>query len=268
MFTWEELYTLMNLSSGAAPLAIKPRYNVAPTQEAPVVRQRRGVREAAMMRWGLVPYWAKDLSFGNGRINARSEDAASKPAYREAAKRRRCLVPASGFYEWQPVEGRRAKQPWYFTPRQGPLFAFAGLWESWGTKETGRVETFTILTRPANELVKAVHDRMPVIVRALDYDRWLDEGVTDLDSLREVMEPLESGAMEARTVSTRVNRPENDDAGLVEPAVPEAGEERAATGGAGGGAEEGTLWGSTGQPDAAREERRDRTPEATDPPST
>ena len=162
MYTWKELHRLMRLATGTPELPFAPSYNVAPTQTSPVVLQTEQGREARPMRWGLVPPWATDLTFGNRCINARSEEAASKPAFRAAMKSRRCLVPISGFYEWQKV-GDKLKQPWYFTPADGTLFALAGLWESWGASDT-RTETFTLLTGPPNELLARIHDRMPCIM--------------------------------------------------------------------------------------------------------
>jgi putative SOS response-associated peptidase YedK len=150
---------------------IRKRFNIAPTQDAPVVRiagvsagaeiERSGEREIAMLRWGLVPSWAKDLSAGTKMINARSEGVHAKPAFREALQRRRCLVPATGFFEWKPV-GKR-KQPFAITLADRPLFAFAGLWESWRSPDKA-VETFTIVTTDANDMVREIHDRMPVIL--------------------------------------------------------------------------------------------------------
>ncbi len=205
----------MGLMSSAEPVEIRPSYNVAPTQMAPVVRERGGVRGVSLLRWGLVPSWAPDLAFGNRCINARAEEAGSKPAFREAARSRRCLIPASGFYEWQAVVGQKVKQPWYFTVRDG-LFAFGGLWETWN-KEGAEVETFTILTGPPNAVVAPVHGRMPVIIRPRDYGRWL--AVAEFESVAAVMAPYPAEDMEARRVSTRVNAPGNNDPSLIEPAA-------------------------------------------------
>jgi putative SOS response-associated peptidase YedK len=170
--------------------------------------------EARLMRWGLVPPWATDLSFGNRCINARSEEAASKPAFRAAMKSRRCLVPISGFYEWQKI-GDKLKQPWYFTPADGTLFALAGLWESWGPSET-RTETFTLLTGPPNALLAKIHDRMPCIMPADLWDRWLDN--------TQPPPPLpifHAEEMLGTTVSTRVNSPRNDTPDLIQPVASE-----------------------------------------------
>jgi putative SOS response-associated peptidase YedK len=151
---------------------IRKRYNIAPTQEAPVVRATaEGAREAAMLRWGLVPFWARDLKVGSQMINARSETVAEKPAFREAMKRRRCIVPATGFFEWQGEPGK--KQAFAITVPERPLFGFAGLWERWKPAEGEPVETFTIVTTDANADVAPIHDRMPVILPVEAYDDWL-----------------------------------------------------------------------------------------------
>jgi putative SOS response-associated peptidase YedK len=150
---------------------VRRRYNIAPTQEAPVVRVGRGgARELALLRWGLVPSWAKDLAAGTKMINARAEGVQAKPAFRAAVRGRRCLVPATGFYEWKGLAGR--KQPYAITIER-PVFAFAGLWESWTPPGGAPVETFTILTTDANPAVAAVHDRMPVILPRDAEEAWL-----------------------------------------------------------------------------------------------
>ena len=156
---------------------VKKRFNIAPTQEAPVVRMgAAGEREIALLRWGLVPYWAKDLKVGTKMINARSEGVAEKPAFRAAVQKRRCIVPATGFFEWQGEAGR--KQPFAITLPGAPLFAFAGLWETWKPQEGEPVQTFTIVTTDANSHVAKIHDRMPVILPMDAVDTWLT-GPTD-----------------------------------------------------------------------------------------
>ncbi len=151
---------------------VRKRFNIAPTQEAPVVRVGAdGLREVALLRWGLVPSWARDIKVGTKMINARGESVAKKPAFRAAAKQRRCIVPATGFFEWQGEPG--AKQPFAITVPDRPLFAFAGLWESWRPGEGPAVETFTIVTTDANAAVARIHDRMPVILPADAVDTWL-----------------------------------------------------------------------------------------------
>jgi len=192
---------------------IGKRYNIAPTQDAPVVRvSDTGAREAAMLRWGLVPAWAKDIGVGNRMINARAEAIETKPAFREAMRERRCLVPASGFYEWKGAAGR--KRPYAITASGRPLFAFAGLWERWKPRvgERGRgtsreiYETFAIVTTDAAPAVRPVHDRMPVIVTPEDEGRWLSGSV---DEALSVLKPY-AGAVDVRAVSRVVSDPRND----------------------------------------------------------
>jgi len=149
-----------------------PSYNVAPKSVQPVVRLNRdsGNREFALLRWGLVPFWARDAKFTYSTINARAEEAATKPAYREALKKRRCLVPANAFYEWQRLDAKK-KQPYAIALKSGEPYAFAGLWERWQPKEGVALETFTILTTDPNALMEPIHNRMPVILEPKDYDR-------------------------------------------------------------------------------------------------
>ena len=155
-----------------------PSYNVAPQSLQPVVRldSETGQRELTVMRWGLVPFWAKDSKIGYFTINAKSETVTTSPAFREAMKRRRCLVPAEWFYEWQKIDAK-TKQPYAIGLRDGSLFAFAGLWEAWKDKTKDQVlETYTVLTTDPNELMEPIHNRMPVILAAKDYQRWLEPG--------------------------------------------------------------------------------------------
>ncbi len=196
---------------------VEARYNLAPTQEVAAVRvdEPGGPRRFVRLRWGLVPHWAKDASIGNKMINARSESAAEKPAFRSSFKRRRCLVLADGFYEWKKVEGG-AKQPWYFRLASGDPFALAGLWASWGQGDE-ELETCTILTTEANELVRKVHPRMPVILEPAAYDLWLDPAEGDRARLEAVLGPADPAAMITYPVSTRVNSPANDDPSVIEP---------------------------------------------------
>jgi putative SOS response-associated peptidase YedK len=153
---------------------ILPSYNIAPQTFQPVIRPNRetGELELVQMRWGLIPFWANDSRIGYSTINAKAETVSTSPTFREALRRRRCLVPADGFYEWQTLDAR-TKQPWAIGLRSGDPFAFAGLWESWKDKATGQpLETYTIVTTEPNELTAKVHNRMPVILSAKDYDRW------------------------------------------------------------------------------------------------
>ena len=163
------------------------------------------------MRWGLIPYWAKDASFGANTINAVAETAAEKPAFREAMRRRRCLIPADGFYEWKQT-GPRQKQPYSIGMADDGLFAFAGLWDQWRDAGGGGrvIESCTILTTEANPLLREIHPRMPVILKPEDYDRWLDPGITDPRRVGDLLRPFDARAMKAWPVSSAVNRVEND----------------------------------------------------------
>jgi len=203
---------------------MRSRYNIAPSQEAPIVRLTKAgdAREAAMCRWGLVPHWADDPSIGARMINARSETASSKPAYRNAFKKRRCLVPADGFYEWQKTDD--GKRPCLIRLDEDRPFAFAGLWSLWSPKEgegDERLETYTILTTNANKALQDIHERMPVILDPDEFNAWLDPD-SETDDLEAMLRPYDD-ALSLRQVSTRVNSPKNDDPSVVEP-VGEEGE--------------------------------------------
>ena len=193
------------------------RYNVAPTQDVLAVRPEAedGAEvEAVMMRWGLVPFWADDLRMSAKMINARSETVSSKPAFRDAFVNRRCLIVADGFIEWQRIG--REKQPFWFRLRNEEPFAFAGLWERWRDTHGLSIETCTILTTDANELVAGVHDRMPVILPRDVYADWLDHSV-DSKSLRELLVPLPGDLMRKTPISPRVNNVANDDEACLAP---------------------------------------------------
>ena len=161
------------------------------------------------LHWGLVPSWADDPKIGNRMINARAETAADKPSFRTAMRRRRCLIVADGFYEWQTIGKRR--QPMYIHMRDGRPFAFAGLWESWEGADHSALESCTILTTSANDLVRPIHDRMPVIIAPADYARWLDPAVQQAEPILPLLRPYPAEEMEAYAVSTRVNSPARDD---------------------------------------------------------
>lgn len=197
--------------------ALRKRFNIAPTQQAPVVRvDREGNRELVPLRWGLVPFWAKDLKIGTTMINARSEGIESKPAFREAVKSRRCIVPATGFFEWQGERPGR-KQPFAITVPEMPVFGFAGLWERWKPeKDAEPVETFTIVTTDANEAVARIHDRMPVILPMGSVDTWL---TGPPDAARALLKPYE-GAIALRPVSTFVSNVNNEGPECLEDARP------------------------------------------------
>jgi putative SOS response-associated peptidase YedK len=188
------------------------RFNIAPSQPVGVIVQNRdnSKREFRLMLWGLIPSWSKDPS-KTQFINARSETVSEKPSFRTAYKYRRCLIPADGFYEWQKGKSG-TKQPFYFSMSDEKLFAFAGLWESWKD-----IETCTILTTTANDLLQTIHDRMPVILKPEDYARWLDPQVQDPRELSDLLCPFPDEPMQAIPVSTRVNSAKLDDALCVEP---------------------------------------------------
>ena len=197
-----------------------PRFNVAPTQRIVVIPTIDGQREARRMRWGLVPSWAKDAKIGPARINARADSVASKPTFREAFRRRRCLIPADGFYEWKP--GLRGKQPYRITLADGSMFAFAGLWERWRDPATDQsLDSCCIVTCDTNELTAQFHDRMPVIIAAEDYDTWLTGTPEQALTL---LKPYPAELMRAYPVSPEVNSPKNDSAELVIELQERAGE--------------------------------------------
>ena len=218
-FSWREIHELLDLTGPAANL--RPRYNVAPGQEVAAVRAGQDGRRLGMLRWGLIPAWAKDPRIGYRTINARAETAREKPSFRAAFRARRCLIPADGFYEW--ARGGKGNQPWLFQPASGRAFAFAGLWERWTVRAGAplpgsmaefrpgdEIETCTILTASANALVATVHDRMPVILPPEAYDPWLAGEAVPLG-------PYPAEAMTAHPVSTLVNKAANDEPGCVEP---------------------------------------------------
>ena len=191
------------------------RYNIAPTQPIPIVRLQEGERHFALVRWGLIPSWVKDPNDFALLLNARGESVIDKPAFRNAMKRRRCLVPADGFYEWKPVGGR--KQPSYIRARSGAPLAFAGLWETWEGPNGEEVDTATIVTTRANRLLADIHDRMPVIVPEEAFNLWLDCANVDAITASALIAPAPEDLLEASPVSTAVNRTANDNAGLLEP---------------------------------------------------
>jgi putative SOS response-associated peptidase YedK len=194
-----------------------PRYNIAPTQPVPIIRQnpKEPIRGISLVRWGLIPAWSKDASGAAKMINARSETVGTLPAFRDAMKSRRCLIPADGFYEWQ--NNGKKKQPYCFEIEDGNLFAFAGIWDRWKKPAGEIVETCSILTTTANALTASVHDRMPVILNPDDYDLWLDPGMKNVNVVTELLRPFDARLMRSFPVSDKVNRVINDD---VECSVP------------------------------------------------
>ena len=197
--------------------SLSPRYNIAPSQTVAAIRATHAGsgRELALLRWGLIPSWSKDPSIGNRLINARAETAREKPSFRNAFRRRRCLIPANGFYEWQRRE--RGKQPYFVRMRDERLFAFAGLWDRWEGTDKCAIESCTILTTAANDVLAPIHDRMPVILPATEYARWLDPALSNTDSLAPLLVPFPPEDMLALPVSSRVNSPTVDDETCMAP---------------------------------------------------
>ena len=223
-YTWREVVAFSRLAMPAPALNLRPRYNLAPSQRAAVVRAEDGERRLAMLRWGLIPGWAKDPRIGHRLINARAETVAEIPAFRAAFRRRRALVPVDGFYEW--VWRGDAREPWLVFPRDRGLMAFAGLWERWRVPDGARlsgslaeyrpgdaVETFTVLTTEANAAMRPLHRRMPVILPSEAFDAWLSCGEVALG-------PAPDDLLAMHAVDPRVNSPRHDDPDCVRPAAP------------------------------------------------
>jgi putative SOS response-associated peptidase YedK len=210
--SWEEVHAYLNIFGAARNLPA--RYNIAPTQDAAVVRFGRDGRGLDFLRWGLVPAWAKDDSLAARMINARAETVAEKPSFRAAYRQRRCLVPADGFYEWRGPKG--AKQPYRILAPGGGLFAFAGLWERWEKGGGEPLESFTIITCEANAKLQALHHRMPVILDPADFDRWLAPDLA-ANEVQALLRPAPDAAVEFHPVSRHVNNARNDDPACIEP---------------------------------------------------
>ncbi|MEE9393346.1 MAG: SOS response-associated peptidase [Planctomycetota bacterium] len=203
---------LAELFEWGLPDDLSPSYNVAPTQAIPVFRQspRDASPEVIRMRWGLIPFFAKDswVSKGAPMINARSETVAEKPFFRQAFRRRRCLVPADGFLEWKRIG--KTKQPYHITMADARPFAMAGLWEQWQSPTGELIQSCTILTTPANDLVSQIHDRMPAILHPQDHELWTNVKVQDRNLLQPLLQPFDPAAMTMRPVSMRVNNARNN----------------------------------------------------------
>ena len=200
-----------------------PRYNVAPTDDVYAVARHGATARLGSLRWGLIPPWADDPRTGSRRINARSETLVDRPAFRRAFARRRCLLPADGFYEWHAVPGSRTRQPWYIRRRDGRPLAFAGLWETWrprnGDGNEVAITSATIVTTAANEAIAGLHHRMPVVLAGDAWDEWLDPTNDDVDSLLRLLAPAPAEDFELTSVSPLVNNVVNDGPALVEPAA-------------------------------------------------
>lgn len=195
----------------------QPSFNIAPTQNVLAIRAEGDGRDATWLKWGLVPSWAKDPSMGARLINARAETVTEKPSFREAFKKRRCIIPADGFYEWQRREGR--KQPYFFRMRDDRPFGFAGLWERWEGEGGEVLDSCTILTTEANEVLRPVHDRMPVILHPEEYSLWLEAHERERAMLRELLRPYPADEMVCYPVSPLVNSPSNRGAELIAEAL-------------------------------------------------
>lgn len=195
-------------------LDLKPRYNIAPTQEVPII-VRESPNKAVLMRWGLVPFWAKDPKIGNKMINARAETVQTKPAFRASLKRKRCIVPATGFFEWR--RAKDGKIPHFIKMRDDSFFGFAGLYDHWKSQEGNKLVTFTIITTEANAMMSKIHNRMPVILRQEDEDIWLANEPLEPEELARISRPFPARVMEAYEVSTAVNNPTNDFEDIIRP---------------------------------------------------
>jgi putative SOS response-associated peptidase YedK len=193
-----------------------PRWNAAPSQELLVIRRNHKTGEVSLdpLRWGLIPYWCQDPIGGRKPINAKCETMWKLPTFHEAYRKRRCIVPVDGFFEWKAIKGQKAKQPYAIAMKDGAAFGLAGIWENWKEPASGDwIRTFAIITTDANELVADIHDRMPLILAPADYARWLGEEPDP----RDLMQPFPSELMRMWPISTRVNKPANDDPSIVEP---------------------------------------------------
>jgi putative SOS response-associated peptidase YedK len=202
---------------------LEPNFNVAPSLDVYTVLETGGVRRLEPIHWGLVPIWAKDMKIGNRMINARAESLADKNAYKRAYRKRRCIIPADGFYEWKKVPGQKAKQPYYITRTDGEPFAFAGLWEVWRgpDRDQDPIASCTIITGEPNDKMSEIHDRMPVMLPPSAWDQWLDPEVGDLDLLGRFLVPAPSELIQIHPVSTEVNNVRNQGSHLTDPVDPD-----------------------------------------------
>jgi len=214
--SWAEIHRLYNLTNS---VNLRPRYNIAPTQDVLAVtydgamKQRRG----EMFRWGLVPFWAKDTKIGYHMINAKAETIAERPAYREAFKKRRCIIPADAFYEWQET-GQSLKQPYAIAMKDRSVFGFAGLWETWTDKASGEtIRSCTIITTEPNKLCAPIHNRMPAILDPADYEPWLGERAASSGALQKMLKPFPAKQMEAFKIGKKIGNVKYDEPDLVNP---------------------------------------------------
>lgn len=209
----EALRALFHFDGPAPNLA--PSYNVAPTQAVPIVRLEQGVRHLAFARWGLIPSWAKQV-LAKPLINARAETVAEKPSFRAAFRRRRCLVPADGYFEWQKT-GQAPKQPYNIVLSDKGPFGMAGIWETWSAADGSEIDSVAIITVNANSKLAPIHDRMPVILKPVDYDRWLDSDRFDRQQAEALLRPAQEDLLRAYPISRRVNGVSHNDPAIVAP---------------------------------------------------
>ena len=196
---------------------LTPRFNIPPSSDILVVRERKGVTEAEMIRWGLVPSWAKDPKIGNRMANVRSDTALEKSSFRAAMQKRRCLIPADVFFEWQDVPGKKRRKPYAVAMNGGEIFSLGGIWEAWRPRDGGDwVITCAILTTEPNELLAPIHDRMPVIIRPDDYREWLDQS-TRMEDVSRLVSSHSAEEMKTWEVGLLVNDPKTDDARVIAP---------------------------------------------------
>jgi len=212
----DELYEMFRLESFGSyeHTPFKPRYNVAPTQMVPAIIGHDGKRRLGELRWGLIPSWAKDAKIGYQTINAKAETVAQKPAFRHSFLRKRCLIPADGFYEWQKSDG--SKQPYRIVLKDRAAFAMAGLYDTWTDPEGNKLSSCTIITTTPNSLMAGIHDRMPVILRPEDEEIWLDRSCQEETLLKGLLVPYPATAMKAYKVSSAVGNVRNDSPQLIE----------------------------------------------------
>lgn len=185
----------------------EPKYNISPGQNVPIIIKEE-TRKCAIMRWGLVPSWSNDPLIGFQMINARSETVAQKPSFKNSLRKRRCIVPSNGFYEWKKLDNK-TKTPYHIKMKNNKPFGFAGLWDTWNI-DGGNLATFTIITTSPNELIKPIHDRMPVILKKEDEDLWLNPDIQNSDEVLHLLKPFSSDDMETYEISTYVNNPRNE----------------------------------------------------------
>ena len=226
-FTWTTPLELMwsILEDYKIPMDFKPRYNIAPTQDVPVIpntineiESDTNTKKLEFFKWGLIPSWAKDAKIGSKMINARAETLSEKPSFRNAYKRRRCLILADGYYEWVPIPGEKTKQPVYIRLKSKETFAFAGLWEQWKPEWTDKpFLSCTIITCSPNPMLEEIHHRMPVILPQENYEEWLAPGEQPKENLQHLLTAYPGEEMEAYPVSKFVNKPINDSPECIEP---------------------------------------------------